>query len=156
MEPRIETKSAFKVIGLQYRGKNEMDKCRDLWGAVLQRFDEFVFLAKKPVIPLGIHTGYDEENQTFLHTACFEVETFKKMPDDMVALDIPEQDYAVFECTFFTIMDTLDLFKNWSKRSGCEKSEGPELLHFDQPFDKAFNPHKTEFPVHLYIPVIKR
>ncbi|MCP4108148.1 MAG: AraC family transcriptional regulator [Desulfobacteraceae bacterium] len=156
MQPTITTKPAFQIIGLQSRHGCEKEKCHNLWDSFLKRFDELMPLAKKPGAYLGIHTDFDEDWNVCEHTVGVEVENPVTVPENMISLEIPEQEYSVFECTFSSIMETFETHKNWCLQSGYERSGGPELLRFDQPFDKNFDPQKPESPVYLYIPIRKQ
>ncbi len=156
MQPKITTKPTIQVIGLQYRGGIEKEKCHNLWDSFCKRFEEVMPLAKKPVTVFGIHTNFDAEWNVVDHTAGLEVKNLDTVPENMISVEIPEQEYAVFECTFFSIMETIEVFKNWCRQSGYKRSGGPELLHFDQPFDKDFSPQKPGSLVYLYIPIKSR
>ena len=155
MQPEIVEKPGFQIVGMQYRGGDEKEKCRDLWHAFKERAKEVLPYAKKPVQAFGIHTNYDEKTGTVEHTAGLEVGHSFLLPEKMLSLKIPEQAYAVFESTFPEIMNTFETFENWVKTSDFKRSSGPEILRFDQPFDGNFNHQDPEAPVFLYIPVIK-
>jgi len=40
MEPKIKNLSAFRVVGMQYRGKNEQSEIPQLWGEFAARVAE--------------------------------------------------------------------------------------------------------------------
>ncbi len=155
MQPEIVIKPGFQIVGMQYRGGDEKEKCRDLWHSFKRRADEVLPFAKKPIRAFGIHTNFDEYTCTIEHTAGLEVEYSSVLPEKMISLKIPNQEYAVFECTFPEIMNTFGIFDDWVKTSDYIRSNGPELLRFAQPFDKNFNHQNPEAAILLYIPVLK-
>ncbi len=156
MRPTIITKPAFQIIGLQYRGGHEKENCHNLWDSFCKRFDEVIHLAKKPITAFGIHTNFDEDLNIWDHTAGLEAKDLDSVPENLIFLKIQEQEYAVFECTFSSIMETVETYKNWWFQSDFERSGGPELLQFNQPFDKDFDPQKPEALIYFHIPIRKK
>lgn len=156
MQPTITTKPAFKVIGIQYRGDDQIKmQCRNLWDELSNRFDVIRPLAVQPFTSYGIHTNIDMKNNVCDHTAAIEVHQFGKMPEDMVSLQIPEQKYAVFQQRFSKIKEEVMSYKDWWMKSGNKRSGGPELFQFEQPYEIGFNPIVTDAMVSIYIPITK-
>ena len=152
MEPKITTKPAFQIIGLQFRGNNDNNECPKLWDSFIQRFEEVKPLATNPITAFGVCADFDMQKNIFTYSAGLQVDNTDTIPEDMVSVSIPEQEYAVFECTLPSIMNTIDkIYKEWLPESKFKRADGPEFELYPPDFD----PDKPESPIFIYIPIIK-
>ncbi len=153
MEPTITIKSAFKLIGIQFRGTNENNACPKLWDKFLPRMAELQQQIAKPVTAFGVCSDLDIESNVFTYTVGLEVDNVSSIPSEMVSMEIPAHEYAIFECTLPTIMETIDnIYKNWLPTSGYLRAIGPEF----ELYDEEFNPEIADSKMYIYIPVINK
>jgi predicted transcriptional regulator YdeE/DNA-binding transcriptional MerR regulator len=97
MEHKIESRPAFKVIGLSYVGKNEHGEIGQMWG----RFNQSAHLIKsindREAFGLCFSTveGAARPGE-FEYVAGFEVADDSNLPQGMVFRQVPAYKYAVF------------------------------------------------------------
>jgi AraC family transcriptional regulator len=148
MEPKIESRSAFRVVGLKYHGKNEQNEIPQLWGEFAERVAE-VQNRVEAHATYGI-VGKHEDTGEFDYVAGLNVSPAADVPEGMVSLDVPAQTYAVFSCTLPTIGHTLDyIHGTWLTASGYRQADGPAL----ELYDEKFNPENPESLMYIYIPI---
>lgn len=148
-EPTIVTKRAFTVVGKSYRGKNERDEIPELWRQFWQRHEEITHRTGAGVA-YGVAGNKDPETGDFDYVAGLEVDDSRDIPPEMVSWDVPEQTYAVFQCTLPTLMATYQyVFTEWLPESEYDLGDGPEF----ELYDESFSPEEGEFGMFLYIPV---
>ncbi len=153
MEPTISIKAAFQIIGIQFRGTNENNACPKLWDRFLPRMGELQGNLAKPVTAFGVCSDLDSDNNVFTYTVGLEVENSAIIPVDMVSMEIPAQEYAIFECSLPKIIETIDnIYKNWLPKSDFLRAIGPEF----ELYDEEFNPEIADSKMYIYIPVIKK
>ncbi len=153
MEPKIEKKAAFKIIGIQFRGNNDNNACPKLWDKFLPRIIEVKPFMVEPATAFGVCSNYDMKENILDYTVGLEVKDFSTIPDDMVSMEIPEQEYAIFECTLPTLMTALEkIQKKWLPKSNYMRAAGPEFELYDSDFD----PENPESKLYLYIPIISK
>jgi AraC family transcriptional regulator len=149
MEPKIVTKSAFTVVGVKYRGKNEKNEIPQLWEQFGPRICEIKRLAD-PHVAYGVMHNYDEESGEFDYVAGFEVSSVAEVPEGMVSWEVPEQTYAVFTCTLPTLMETFEhAYKTWLPQSGYQRADSPEFELYDENFDSQ----DENSEMAIYIPI---
>ncbi len=71
--------------------------------------------------------NHDPETREFDYLAGREAEPGTAAPRGLAAWEVPEQTYAVFQCTIETIMDAFRQFTEWSQKEGYRRAEGPEF-----------------------------
>lgn len=148
-EPRIVTKEAFTLIGMEYRGTNENQEIPQLWGKLIPRFGEFEKLIKTHE-SYGAARNVDEDSGEFDYLAGYEYNDGEDLPEGMEIWDVPEQKYAVFTATLPTLMETFkSINESWLPGSGYERTCGTEFEYYDETFD----PQNSSSIVLLYIPV---
>lgn len=153
MEPKIVRKSSFQIIGMQFRGNNDNNACPKLWDKFAKRIADVKPFTTSPITAFGVCSNCDMENNIFDYTVGLEVKDSSRVPADMVSLEIPAQEYAVFECTLPTLMVVLDeIDKKWLPKSDYLRTAGPEFELYDADFD----PEIPESKMYLYIPVVKK
>jgi len=145
MEPTIENKEAFTVVGLNYHGKNENNDLPGLWQEFLPRFQEIPNLTQ-PYQSYGV-CGSVEEDGRFRYLAGFEIEAESDLPKGMASWQVPAQTYAVFPCTLATIADTYNYaFQTWLPGSDYEHVDAPDFEYYPP----GIEPEKE---MYVYIPV---
>ena len=81
MEPRIESKEAFLMVGLKYTGSNPAD-LPGLWKQAGGRVGEIKNLAQ-PSVAYGVATSYDPATGVFEYIAGFGV---SKVEDELIRM----------------------------------------------------------------------
>lgn len=149
MEPKIETRPAFTVVGIKYRGNNENNEIPQLWGTFGPRMDEVPLKAESHVA-YGVMGNLDESTGEFDYVAGFEVESVANIPEGMVSWALPEQTYAIFRCTLPIIREAFEyIFQTWLPASGYQHADGPEF----ELYDEEFNPEDPDSKLCIYIPI---
>ncbi|MBN1487082.1 MAG: GyrI-like domain-containing protein [Anaerolineae bacterium] len=147
MEPKIMTKPAFTVVGLKYHGKNEANELPQLWAELNPRIDEIQH--QTGYAAYGVCGAMDTEGN-FDYVAGFAVTSTEDIPEGMVAWEVPEQRYAVFECTLPTIHKTYEyIHQTWLPQSEYERTNGPDFELYGEYFD----PSNPGSPMYIYIPI---
>ncbi|MGC9335119.1 MAG: GyrI-like domain-containing protein [Anaerolineae bacterium] len=149
MEIKIIERSAFTVVGLKYRGKNEMGEIPQLWGTMGPRTGEIQNLVDDTAA-YGISTNMDMETGEFDYIAGFEVSNAEDVPEGMVAFEVPGGRYAVFSTTLPRVGETFhNAYHTWLPQAGHQPSGGPEFELYDQRFD----PQNPDSEFDLYVPI---
>ena len=152
MKPKIESRAAFSVVGMKYRGRNENQEIAQLWGEFMPRIAEI----KRPLndgFTYGAMANYDEESGLFDYLAAIAVENIEDIPEDMEGWDIPAQEYAVFTATLPKIMEAYNFaYKEWLPASEYEYNQGYEFEAYGQ----EFSPEDPESVFFIYMPVVKK
>lgn len=149
MEINIVERSAFTVVGLKYRGKNEKGEIPQLWGALGLRTGEIENLVDDSAA-YGISANMDMETGEWDYIAGFEVNTAENVPEGMAAFEVPGGRYAVFSTTLPRVGETFhNAYHTWLPQAGHRPSGGPEFELYDRRFDSQ-DPG-SEFD--LYLPI---
>ncbi len=151
IEPKIVTKPAFLVVGMQYVGKNENQEISQMWGRFNPRVPEV-----KNIIGGNAYGVCDmvevAEEGAFEYVAGFEVSRIEDLPEGMIAFMVPEQKYAVFEHwgSLAALRNTYEYIHQVGlSKSGYHHAKGPELEVYDDKF-KDFSPDSVFY---IYIPI---
>jgi predicted transcriptional regulator YdeE len=151
MEPKIEKRQAFTVVGMRYHGKPDQNEIPRLWSEFGPREGE-VEPKTDPPTCYGIMDNHDEASGEFDYVAAFEVERAVDIPDGMVRWEVPEQTYAVFTCTLPTIAEAYEYaHSEWLPVSGYRHAAGPYFELYNEEFD----PENPESELYIYIPINK-
>jgi AraC family transcriptional regulator len=149
MEIKIVEKSAFTVVGMKYRGKNEQGEIPQLWQALGPHTGEIENLADDTAA-YGISANMDMETGEFDYVAGFEVSSAEVVPEGMIVFEVPGGRYAVFSTTLPKIGETFDqAYHTWLPQAGHEPRGGPEFELYDERFD----PQDPGSVFQLYIPI---
>jgi AraC family transcriptional regulator len=148
MEHQIVSKSAFTVVGMKYRGKNEHDEIPQLWVQFVPRIQEIVDRNPDPAT-YGVMYDYDEATGDFDYVAALHVNSASDLPEGMVSVEIPEAQYAVFTCTLPTLGRTYRQIHQWLDQSEHEHAGTPEFEYYGESFD----PENLESQMSVYIPI---
>lgn len=147
--PDIVEKSAFSIVGLKYRGKNENDEIAQMWNELVPRIHDIESPAPT-MVSYGVITKFDESTNEMEYVAGVEVEEVSAVPEDMVSVDIPAQTYAVFPTTLPALHDTIaSIYDEWLPDANYDRTAGPEFELYDENFD----PNDENSKLYLYIPV---
>lgn len=154
MEPRIETKPAFKAIGLP----GEFDQggaagIPDLWSAFMPRIEEVRGAATDH--QLGLCFGCNGDR--IIYAPAVEVRNVGQVPEGMTAWTIAEQTYAVFTVTLTgkepigqeLVRANRYIWNVWLPQSGYAFAEAPDFEYYDRRFD----PETLTGEVDIYVPV---
>ena len=148
MEPKIVSKSAFTVVGMKYRGKNENNEIAQMWGVFVPRIREIPHITDQDTC-YGICHDL-EENDVFEYVAGIAVTSVENVPEGMVSWEVPAQKYAVFPCTLPTIHEAYHYaFETWLPQSGYRRAEGPDF----ELYDATFEPDVEDSQLYIYIPI---
>jgi AraC family transcriptional regulator len=146
MHIKIESRPAFEVVGMKYRGKNEGNEIPQLWNTFVPRIKEISHRVDND-LSFGVMDNYDEATGEFDYFACVAVDSTRDVPKDMASYAIPEQTYSVFKCTLPTIRDAFQYAnQEWFPASDYKRAPGPEFELYDKDFDK-------DETIYIYIPI---
>ena len=149
MEIKIVERSAFTVVGLKYRGKNENNEIPQLWRDLGPRCGEIAHQADESTA-YGICANMDSETGAFDYVAGFEVSSAGDAPEGMAAFEVPAGKYAAFSTTLPKLGETFqNAYHTWLPQAGHRPTGGPEIEVYDEQFDPQ-DPN-SEFAV--YIPI---
>jgi predicted transcriptional regulator YdeE len=156
MEPRMVTKPAFTVVGVPFagtlsnapyeegQGNNEIGKA---WDEFHRRMGE-IRHATGPAI--GLCFGMPGQNEPW-YIAGMQVERAEEVPTGMMRMSVPEQSYAVFDCTLGTLWATYSyIAEEWQSRTGRKHADGPDFEVYDEEFDPQDGPNgrmKVYWPI---------
>ena len=155
IEPRVVTKDAFLVMGMEYFGANRNGEISDLWSTFIKHMKEIEYV-KNPGVTLGIcdHVDdYDPELSEFSYITCVEIEDYIKIPDNMIVKEIPEQKYFVFthKGNAENLEDTYRyIYGTYFFKSEYELADVPDF----ELYDERFRIDDCNSEMDIYIPVI--
>jgi AraC family transcriptional regulator len=146
MDAKVVTVDSFKIIGLEYFGKNLNGEIPALWTVFNQRDVEI-----KNGLPGGCYGVCSEMNAEgeFSYVACLKVSQVEAIPTGMVTKEVPSGKYAMF--TFKDHLSKLGEFYDniygvWMAELGFQHEMRPDFEHYDDRFMK-----NGEFDI--YIPI---
>jgi AraC family transcriptional regulator len=149
MEPKIESRPAFRVVGIKIRTKNEQDEIPQMWGQFAARVAE-VQNRVDAHATYGVVGNHDEASGEYDYMAGLNVTPSAGVPEGMTSWDVPAQTYAVFTCTLPTIGATIEhIHGTWFPASGYHHAGGPEF----ELYDEAFDPNDPDSRMYIFIPV---
>jgi predicted transcriptional regulator YdeE len=104
MEPKFARKGAFNLIGIEARTSNHLEmnpetaQIPGLWGRFFQQNISARILVKTDSESiLGVYTNYESDyTAPYSLIVAREVENLDGIPDGMVGLRVPDQEYLVF------------------------------------------------------------
>lgn len=151
MEPKIVSKPALTVVGMIYRGTNANDEIPELWDQFCPRIKEIKHLTGED-ISYGVSRDYDPGTGEFSYLAGLPVSSSVDLPEGMECWEIPEQTYAVFQCTLPAVKEAFQQAEAWLTESEYKRPNTPEL----ELYDKDFAPEQGKLDMAIYIPVKKK
>jgi predicted transcriptional regulator YdeE len=148
MEPKIVTRPAFTVVGMEYVGMNKHNEIKGMWDEFVPRMAEI----KHPDYSwgtYGICRGEANEDTPW-YLAGVEVSQVENIPAGMAIWEIPEQRYAVFPCTLPTLHEAYrHAFEDWLPGSGYQRVDGPDF----ELYTEEFEPSNPESRMYIYVPI---
>ena len=84
---RTETRPAFEVVGMKYRGRNEKNEVPELWEQFVPRMGE-VNHRVDLTVSYGLMDNYDEASGEFDYVASVEVSSSEELPPGMVRVKV--------------------------------------------------------------------
>jgi predicted transcriptional regulator YdeE/DNA-binding transcriptional MerR regulator len=153
MEPKIVTKPAFYVVGMQYIGKNEDQEIAKMWGNFLPRINEPARI--KPQLSYGLCDSSiaGPEEADFEYVAGVEVAgPDVAVPEGMVLRSVPERKYAIF--THHGTLDTLgetyqNIYNTWLPQLGYKVADEFDM----EVYDEDFIPDSPDSKLYIYMAI---
>jgi AraC family transcriptional regulator len=132
MKPRFETRPAFSIVGLKYLGANKNNQIPGLWDVFAHRSKEISHRINKEE-SYGVIVNMDKLSGQFDYYAGVAVAQPFEIPEGMQSIEIPAQNYAIFDCTLPTLMKTIgQVYSEWLPDSNFARTSGPEFELYDQ------------------------
>jgi AraC family transcriptional regulator len=160
MKPKIVSREAVTVVGLEYVGKNEQREIPALWDIFWKRRQE-VRDKTQPNVALGV-CGEVREDGAFSYVAGFQVQQAKDIPEGMVVKQVPAAKYAVFthRGPLSDVENDLDstyaaIYREWLPASGYEQADSPDFELYDERFVFG-QPQQPQSEIDIYIPIRER
>jgi predicted transcriptional regulator YdeE len=132
MEVKIENRPRFTVLGITGRGSNGPSFIPPLWELLNKKEIDIWHLFKSTTDGYGVMDNYDPETQELDYLAGHEAEPGTIAPEGLTTWDVPEETYAVIQCTIKTIMDAYRHFTEWCSDKGHLRKEGPEFEYYPE------------------------
>ncbi len=156
--PKIEVKSHPKmtIVGLGYRGKNEVEEIPQLWGELMTRAGEIKTrdFAIRAAYGISIMGPEYEETMVFDYIAGFPVEGDKAAPERLAQHIIPEGQYAAITCpNLRSIGKAYDAVYRWIEGSDefeVDLSKGN--FNFEL-YGEEFMPDAGSELFYIYVPI---
>ena len=147
--PRLVTRPAFVVVGLRIRATPMSPEIPRLWQGFAPRIDEVPDLAE-PRVSYGVIGGFDPQQQRFDYMAGVSVTRTGRLPDGMVAWELPGQTYAVFDARLRHIGEAFGhIFGAWLPTAGFRQADAP---YFER-YGASFDPGNPDSGIEIFIPV---
>jgi len=151
MNPKIKTKEAFHVIGLEYVGKNEHQEIGLMW----DRFNQTISTIPNMIQPIEACYGIcfmipGDPEGSFHYIAGVPVRSLENIPEGFVGKSIPKGKYAVF--THYGKLDTLQntyqhLYQEWLPKSGLKMRGDLDFEYYDDRF--LVDSDQSEFDIYV-------
>ncbi len=154
MNPRLETKAAFHVVGVSCRA-NPSGTLHKLWGEFMQRMAEIKHVAAPDkAYQVCVFEDANPEKEAYTFIAGLEVSDMTDLPDGMLAHTVPQAEYAVFEHlgTMDKMHQTYEyIFGVWLPENGYVMAEADSLEIYDQ----RFKVNEPDSVFEIWVPVKK-
>ena len=154
MEPRIEDKAAFKIVGLAGEfNQTTNSQIPELWRTFRPRCAAIKSVVEGRAFGLCVNM----EDDAFTYVAAVEVSDFDDVPDGLIGREIAAQTYAIFTVPL-TGKEPIGkelgranrfIWKTWLPDSGYHFAQAPDFEYYDDRFD----PRTLTGEIDLYIPV---
>jgi len=156
MEPKIEPRAAFHVVGLSGQvTPAQTTRIPELWSRFAPRMNEVSKRVDQRSYGLCLaSSGEDAEAGCFTYVAGVEVSQIDAVPEGMIAVTVPTNTYAVFTHRGHVsqIKDTFGrALGQWLPAAHYRHVAAPS---FEQ-YDERFNPRTSSGEIDLYLPVAR-
>lgn len=149
METNIISKPSFTVVGMEYKGRAPW-RIPMLWRTFGPRVAEIKHVVE-PEVSYGLTSTY-KEGKGFTYIACVAVSELGDIPEGMVSVQVPEQQYVVFPCNLARFRKIYyNIRRNWVPDNGYELTHGPEFERYDD----GYNPRNRKSEFMMYLPIRK-
>jgi predicted transcriptional regulator YdeE len=149
MEPRVVKKKAFRVVGMEWSSGRSEGNIPQLWERFIPREDE-IQGKSEPTVSYGLCIS--SANGDFTYVAGFE-SSEEKVPQGMIEISVPEQQYAVFTHTgkVSLISETFEMI--YSKWLPLNNLEPAKEINFELYDERFITPDHDDTQLDLYIPI---
>jgi AraC family transcriptional regulator len=148
--PRVVDDQSVRVVGLAERCSfNTTINIPAQWQRFMERYDGIPY--KRDHIPIGVNYSADDDGQ-FLYMCGAEVHRFMECSRELLHLEIPPREYAVFEHSghVSTIYETYrSIWNDAMPATGRAVADAPVI----ERHNPAFNPRTGEGGLTLWIPL---
>ncbi len=149
MEPRIETKDAFWVLGVPARGEPKLLDYQQIWGTLFMSVHGQLQAVSTDGQYYGVYFDTEEPGQVDF-IAGMAVAAGTEVPAGLEARELPAARYAVFDATMSTIGSAWDeIMSRWLPQSPYEYDASKVSFEFFAS-DMGEGP---DAPMMIYVPV---
>lgn len=154
LEPKIVTKDAFTVVGLECITTQEDNNTNftipKLWSNFVPRMSEIKNRANNATLGLCVSEGLDVEH--FSYISGVEVTAVGQLPQGMIARSVPDSRYLVFthKGSADKLGETYDFI--YGKYIPAAGHEIRSMVDFEL-YDERFHPDREESEIDIYIPI---
>lgn len=149
MEPRVVKKKAIRVVGMEWNNRSSEGGIPQLWERFIPREDE-IQGKLEPAVSYGLCIPSSDGD--FTYVAGFE-SSEEKVPQGMIEIIVPEQQYAIFTHTGKTslISETFELiYSKWLPLNNLQPVKGIDFELYDERF---IDPDHDDTQVDIYVPI---
>lgn len=150
MEPAVLEREAFRLVGMEYRGRNENGECSRLWNEFRTRVPEIKNRVHNDVF-YGFET-FDVKSQELIYLAAVEVSDLADLPAGMSTQLVPASRYAVFPIPAVMKDIPKAIGEVYERRLPASGLEGAADWDFEY-YDRDFVPNSAAACLHLYVPI---
>jgi AraC family transcriptional regulator len=166
MEHRIESKPAFRIVGLKKTFSNDIDMSgrEEIAGAWYQSAmdgtqDRLAALSDSDEVDfLGVTLGHEDSNEGDIVHYISVANAASEVPEDFDAYEVPAQTWAIFPLRRAEFSETSNplgdlhkyVFSEWLPASGYEPAEGLDIEVWPR---AGMNP--PHFDIEFWLPVKK-
>lgn len=153
-EPRFEKRDAFRVVGMHVRAKPFSEEFSKIWDQFVPRMGEISGRTEEKA-SYAVEWGMDDEDEggEFSYLAGVAVDAEAPIPEGMMDVQVPAQEYAVFDFVLQEIKEAMNyIYKEWLPASEYKYAGDPEFEYYDE----RFRPDEGQFEMSMYVPVVKK
>jgi len=151
-EPRFEQRDAFRAVGLHVRAKPFSDAFAKIWDEFVPRMDEITGRTEQD-ISYAVEWDMNDKAGDFSYLASLAVNDDAPIPEGMMDVHVPAQEYVVFDFELQGIQDAMNfIYKEWLPKSEYKFGGGPEFEYYGE----KFKPDMGLFEMSMYVPVVKK
>jgi AraC family transcriptional regulator len=148
MEPKIEEKKAFRVVGVVTHGTPDKMNFGEIWEKQYMPFDDRVKPSSVDQAYYGVWFGPAPDG-LLDYMAGMAVGQMDEVPDGLEMREVPSAQYAIFECSVETIGKTYEeAYQRWLPSSKMERDMlAPDIEYYPANTETARPPAKILIPV---------
>lgn len=150
LSPTFVTRPAFSVAGYYARIANHA-QIHALWQRFIPYANVLAPVQTEPNMSYGAMRHFDPATRQFDYLAGVAINYPVTLPLECDVWHIPTQEYAMFPCTFATIIPTFELiYTQWVRVSPYYVCDGIRFEYYDAHFMG-----QPDSPASLYLPIRK-